>query len=122
MIGAYIADHGGGWFVVVLGFALMLGGPIAVIGLFVHLVSRPSAGPQHGILFGIAVATWASLSELLVPYCGLYPSLPVLLIANELVPRDAGWQREVLINVVKFILWPAFGWCLFFLLSRMRRS
>jgi hypothetical protein len=117
VIGSYIAEHGGRWLILVLGFALMLGGPVGLLVLFVHLVGRRAVGPRSGILFGVAVATWASISELFVPYCGLYPCLPGLAVAERL-GVEAHWQLEVVLHAVNFTLWPAIGWLAFSLLAR----
>ncbi len=59
----------------VLAFGLMPGVPLGLGVLFV-IAFRKRYSRRFGLLFGFAVAVWASLCWIVVPYCGVYPVLP----------------------------------------------
>jgi hypothetical protein len=99
----------------VFAFALGLLVPVLLGAAFIYLLISGWRSPRYGLLLGLAVAVWASLCWLVVPYCGAYPCLPGL-IATMLVfdasPIDT-LPEELFIHAVNFALWPAAGWLWF---------
>jgi hypothetical protein len=107
---------------VVLGFVLMLGGPVALLAWFIHLVARGRRGPRDGMVFGIGVGGWASACWLLVPYCGAYACLPGLFLVHSILGFESKdlWTAELIIHWVNFTLWPFVGWVLFLIREAFR--
>ena len=95
----------------ILAFGLMPGVPLALlIGLLICREKR--YGPRFGIQFGFAVAAWASLCWLVVPYCGVYPNLPGAMIGGALFGLGT-WGQEICLHVTNLLLFPLVGRLLF---------
>jgi hypothetical protein len=108
--------------VVLLGFGLMLGGPVALLWWFIYLVAKGTKGARDGLVFGLGVASWASACWLIVAYCGGYPCLPGLAVWMLMGMPDDGWLQEVVIHGVNFTLWPSLGWLVFYIREAFRRA
>ena len=95
----------------VLAFGLMPGVPLGMGVLFV-IAFRKRYSQRFGLLFGFAVAIWANLCWVVVPYCGGYPNLPGLLIGGALFGLDT-WGQGIFLLVTNLILFPYIGRSLF---------
>ena len=105
-------------FVVVLLFAA----PLMLIWLVIApLIHERERGSRYGLVAGFAVAIWASLCELCVPYIGLYPNLPGTALAL-LVGANAPWVAEFCIHGTNAVLWPLLGWLGFRFRQKLRTS
>ena len=100
--------------------ALFLAVPLVLIWLVIApLVRERECGAGYGLVVGFAVAIWASLCELCVPYIGLYPNLPgcaLLLLIEPADPRVA----EFCIHGTNAVLWPVLGWLGFRFRQKLR--
>lgn len=87
--------------------------PLFAMWQFVRILGRQRPRPIEGLRVGGIVAAWCSLCWLAVPYCGVYPNLPVLIAMSlfgiETAPVDALW-KELLVILGNFLLWPAIYW------------
>ena len=91
----------------VLALGLMACAP-GLLVLFV-IAQKKGYGRRFGLLLGFAVAVWASLCWLVVPYLGGYPNLPGLLVGWALFGLET-WGQEITLHVTNFILFPFIGW------------
>jgi hypothetical protein len=90
--------------------ALLLAAPLALFWMAVTpLINGRTRGARYGLAVGIAVAIWASLCYLCVPYIGLYPNLPGAAFCL-LVGADDPWIGELCIHGTNVVLWPVLGW------------
>ncbi len=105
-------------FVVVLLFAA----PLMLIWLVnAPLIHDRECGSRYGLGAGFAVAIWASLCELCVPYIGLYPNLPGAALAL-LVGAETPWVAEFCVHGTNAVLWPLSGWLGFRFRQKPRTS
>ena len=105
-------------FVVVLLFAV----PLMLIWLVIEpLLYERERASRYGLVAGLAVAIWASLCELCVPYIGIYPNLPGAALAL-LVGAKAPWVAEFCIHGTNAVLWPLLGWLGFRFRHKLRMS
>jgi hypothetical protein len=98
-------------------FVLFLMGAVPVAIGFLALIPlvNGTRGPSYGVAMGFAVALWASLCALCVPWCGLYPNLPGSVVALA-AAGDGGagtWLGQVCIHGTNLVLWPILGWVAF---------
>jgi hypothetical protein len=100
--------------------AVMLVVPVGLAWLVLAPLVGGTRGPWYGLALGFAVAVWASLCDLCVPYAGLYPNLPgaILALAVAGSGADATWVGQLCIHATNLILWPSLGWLVF----RLRRA
>jgi hypothetical protein len=97
-----------------LGFLLMLGGPIALMVWLGRLLIAGQRGARDGLMWGLGVAAWSSACWLFVGYCGAYVCLPGIYVLMTFgVQSEQWWWRELVVHCVNFSLWPALGWLLF---------
>jgi hypothetical protein len=107
----------------VLAFALGFLGPVLLAAAFGYLLAYGRRSGRDGLLFGIGVATWASLCWLVVPYCGGYPCLPGLMAAAVVfTPPIDTLPKEMLVHTVNFVVWPMAGWLFFHVRALVRRG
>lgn len=121
-ISQFLIDHIGQaayfGFVVVLLFAA----PLILIWLVIApLIHERKRGSGYGLVAGFAVAIWASLCELCVPYIGLYPNLSGAAL-TLLVGAKAPWVMEFCIHGTNVVLWPLLGWLGFRFRQKLRTS
>ena len=95
-----------------IAFGLFFAMPAIFLMACRNIIANGRRGRRDGLLLGFAVAAWASLCWLIVPYCGGYPCLPGLVAARALFGPGAGdtLRQELLVHAVNFSLWPAVGW------------
>lgn len=99
----------------VLAFAIELLAPVLLLLVFVYVLATGRGSGRACLLLGGCVAAWASLSWLMVPYCGGYPCLPGLvatMVVFGATPVDT-LPQELFLHAVNFVLWPSVGWLLF---------
>ena len=101
---------------------LLLAAPIVLVWLVIApLMHERECGPRYGLVAGFAVAIWASLCQICVPYIGLYPNLPGAALAL-LVGADAPCVAEFCIHGTNAVLWPLLGWFGFRFRQNLRTS
>src|SRR5205823_6359288 len=98
--------------VLVLALGLLV--PWLLSVAFAYLLATGRGGGRAGLLLGGGVAAWASLCWLSVPYCGGYPCLPGLMVAEfaRVSPAEAA-RHELTVHATNFLLWPGMGWLAF---------
>lgn len=97
----------------IIAYGLMLAAPLGLVNLFL-VGLRTGRGSSFGLLAGIAVAVWASLCWIVVPYCGCYPNIPGAAIGGVAFGVGTPGQ-EVSVHLTNLTLWPLFGWLPFWL-------
>ena len=101
-----------------IGFAVVLIGQLAPPLLILWVAERtirrsPSSHGRFGLSLGLALGVGASLCLLTIPYLGLYPNIPwVILLLLTPWPVD-DWRGEVFIHAMNLLAWPAIGWLVF---------
>ena len=95
---------------------LLLATPLALLWLVIGpLISGRRRGSRYGLGVGVAVAIWASLCGLCVPYIGVYPNLIGgalgLLAAGR--GADDTLVGQLCIHGTNAALWPLLGWLVF---------
>ena len=105
----------------VIAYGLMPGVPLVGLIIVVVIAHKNGYGQRFGLQLGFAVAVWASLCWIVVPWCGGYPNLPGLLIGWVLFGKET-WGQEISIHVTNLILYPFIGWLLFRVGSRRSES
>jgi hypothetical protein len=101
---------------------LLLAVPIVLVWLVAApLIRERDCGSRYGLVAGLAVASWASLCELCLPYIGLYPNLPGAALAL-VVGANAPWVGELCIHGTNAVLWPLLGWFGFRFRQNLRTS
>jgi hypothetical protein len=95
-------------------FALMAGGPLALLVWLGRLLIAGQRGARDGLLWGVVVAAWASLALFTIPYCGLYACLPGIAILIFLhLDLTPAWVTHAFLMGSNFVIWPALGWVMF---------
>jgi hypothetical protein len=95
----------------IIAFGLMGAVPLGLLILSIVGLQR-RYGSRFGLLVGIAVAVWASLCWIIVPYCGGYPDLPGMVLGGVCFGVGT-WGQEISVHATNLILWPLLGWLLF---------
>jgi hypothetical protein len=110
----WLTQHVGTVPYLVFVFALALLLPLLMGAGAYLVVAKERRRARDGLLLGVAVAAWASLCWLVVPYCGAYPCLPALavIVASGGSPVDT-LPEELLVHATNFVLWPTAGWLVF---------
>ena len=108
----FLTQHLGTVPYMVLAFSLLLVVPALLSAVFVRPFTDGRCRRYVGLLAGLAVAVWASLCWLVVPYAGGYPCLPGLVVTMLIfrAPPIDTLPEELLVHAVNFVLWPAAGW------------
>ena len=102
--------------------ALLFAAPVILIWLVIApLIHERESGCRYSLVAGFAVAIWASLCELGVPYIGLYPNLPGAALA-QLVGAKAPWVAEFCIHATNAVLWPLLALLGFRFRQKLRAS
>ena len=91
----------------VLAFA-WFGVPLVVVAAATTMVRRIPPTGTAGFVWGAAVAAWASVAWLCIPYCGVYPNILGALLGAMLFGRGTAGQ-EWAVHAMNFALWPVAG-------------
>jgi hypothetical protein len=108
------------YIIMVWGF-LCLGLPFLIIayGIWLFVTSRNS--PLYGLSVGMLFASWCTVILFVIPYAGLYPNLPGVIIATLLGTPPGGRAQTQICVVTSYVLWPVFSTALFSLVRGIQR-
>lgn len=100
----------------VLANSVMLIVPVLLIAWAGRILKTSRHRIRDGLLHSFAVALWASLCWLTVPYCGGYPNLPSLMVSSLFfAPPVNTLPHELTIHALNFLIWPLLEFPVFLL-------
>ena len=82
--------------------------PLFLGARIVILLNSRQMRVKSGVLYGFLLGIWSTACWLVVPYCGIYPNLPSLLIARLLIREDS-LQLDVLVILQSIVIWTLIG-------------
>ena len=109
------------WLYMILLVFLCAGLPLLIGVVVTWLFATGRNTPLHGLGVGILFASWCTVVLFAIPYGGLYPNIPGVIIATLLGAPPGGQVQTQVCVVTSYVLWPVFSTALFTLVRGIQR-
>ncbi len=109
------------WLYVVAGIVICAALPALILAWGVWLIVSGRTGLLPGLTLGLLIAAWCTLVLLVIPYGGLYPNLPGVLIAGLLDAQAGGTVQTAICIATNSLMWPTVTTVLFLFIRRAGR-